>query len=257
MDMNKWPKVLPPLTVEQQTISNDFVEHWLSVLGNGSRQSFKWLENFNQTYVIKKTPNNNCFITTLEIGAGNGEHLHYETLSPEQKTNYVALDLRANMVQQIKINFPYIQSLEADCQETLPFADGHFDRILAIHVLEHLPNLPAAIKEAHRLCNKTNGYLSVVIPCEGGLAYSLARKLSAQKIFERRYQQSYDWFIKREHINLPNEIIEELTQYFDIIDRSYFPIPLAYVNLNICIGITLRPKALHSHAVVINNIQKQ
>ena len=37
-------------------------------------------------------------------------------------------------------------------------ADGYFDRILAVHVLEHLPNLPAAIRECYRLCNKTKGY---------------------------------------------------------------------------------------------------
>ena len=28
---SKWPKVLPPLTQEQQRISDDFMKHWLEV----------------------------------------------------------------------------------------------------------------------------------------------------------------------------------------------------------------------------------
>ena len=47
----------------------------------------------------------------------------------------------------------------------------------------------------------------VVIPCEGGLAYSLARRVSAQRIFEKRYGMSYRFFIESEHINVPREIM--------------------------------------------------
>jgi ubiquinone/menaquinone biosynthesis C-methylase UbiE len=240
METRKWPKILAPLSPEKQIISNDFMQHWHQVLGNSTRYSFKWMEKFNHNYALKHCPPD--FLTTLEIGAGLGEHLHYEKLSAEQKKNYVALDLRENMVAEIKKNFPDIQALVADCQQSLPYEDGHFDRILAIHVLEHLPNLPAAIREIYRLCQRSKGYFSVVIPCEGGVAYSLARKISAQRIFEKRYKQSYDWFIEREHINLPQEIYEELAPYFDVVHQSFFPIPFASINMNICIGITLRPK---------------
>lgn len=146
------------------------------------------------------------------------------------------------MANQIRIKHPKVTTIIADCQQTLPFADHHFDRILAIHVLEHLPHLPNAIKEMHRLCNKEKGILSIVIPCEGGLAYSLARKISGQKVFEKRYQQSYDWFIKREHINVPKEILEELNPYFTITHRSYFPLLIPSIHGNLCIGMTLKPK---------------
>jgi hypothetical protein len=81
-----------------------------------------------------------------------------------------------------------------------------------------------------------------VIPCEGGLAYSLARKISAQRIFEKRYKQSYRWFIDREHINRPQEILEELSPYFEVTHRSFFPLKLPLVFSNLCIGLTLRPK---------------
>lgn len=237
--IHKWPKSFPPLTKEQESISNDFMKHWHETLSSGWK--FRLIEKFNHNYAVKHSPKG--FLTTLEIGAGLGEHINYECLSADQKRNYVALELRENMAEKIKASFPDIQTMVGDCQKTLPYADGHFDRILAVHVLEHLPNLPSAIQEIYRLCNKNSGVLSIVIPCEGGLAYSQARKLSAQKIFEARYKQPYQWFIEREHVNRPHEIFEELNRYFYIKHKSFFPFILPSIHLNLCIGATLYPRS--------------
>ncbi len=114
--------------------------------------------------------------------------------------------------------------------------------MLAVHVLEHLPNLPAAVREMHRLCNKDHGVFQVMIPTEGGLAYGIARRISAQRFFVRRYRMSYRWLIEREHMNVPHEIYEELAPYFTIDHRSYFPLAVPLVNLNLIIGLTLRPR---------------
>jgi ubiquinone/menaquinone biosynthesis C-methylase UbiE len=165
-------------------------------------------------------------------------------LTPTQVENYYAVDIRDNMVAELKKSFPAIKSMALDCQERMPFDDGWFDRILAIHVLEHLPNLPKAVEELYRLCDKQQGVLSIVIPCEGSLAYSIARKISAQRLFERRYNQSYQWLIEREHINLPAEIFEELSKYFDVVKSSYFPLPFKFEFCNLCIGVNLKPKKM-------------
>jgi SAM-dependent methyltransferase len=123
----------------------------------------------------------------------------------------------------------------------LDFPDGHFDRIIAINVLEHLPNLPRAVDEMHRLCDKKTGFLSVIIPCEGGLAYGIARRISAQRIYEKRYKIPYVNFIGREHINVPWEIYEELNKKFRIESRTFFPFPIPLEFCNLFIGLTLRP----------------
>lgn len=235
-DIVKWPKVFPPLTPEQIKISDDFMHYWHEVLP----QHYGIVDEFNHNYVVKNAPAS--FMRTLEVGAGNGEHLKYEKLNSEQENNYVALDLRENMVAEIRSQFPHIQAIVGDCQARLDFKEGYFDRILAIHVLEHLPNLPAAIKEIYRLCDKSRGVLSIVIPCEGGLAYTLARKISAQRIFEKRYKQSYKWFIDREHINFPLEIFEEISPYFDLQKTSYFPMFFKFEFCNLCIGATFNPR---------------
>jgi SAM-dependent methyltransferase len=233
-----WPKTIPDLTPEQQKISDDFMRYWHEVLP----KKYGIVDDFNHGYPVQHAPPN--FRTTLEIGAGLGEHLLYEKLTPEQEANYVALELRPNMAERIQERFPNIQTSVGDCQGPLQFPAGYFDRILAIHVLEHLPSLPAAIREMHRLCHPKHGVFSVVIPCEGGLAYSLARRISARRIFERRYQQSYDWFIQREHINQPTEILRELEPFFTIEERSFFPLAVPAVWCNLCIGLTLRPKTV-------------
>lgn len=236
MNAGSWPKVIPPLTPEQKVISDDFMRYWHEVLP----KRFGVVDAFNHGYPVKGAPKD--FVRTLEIGAGLGTHLQYERLTPEQEKNYVALELRENMAEKIRQRFPKVQTSVGDCQQKLAFADGHFDRVLAIHVLEHLPDLPAALREVHRLCHPERGIFSVVIPCEGGWAYGLARKISAQRLFENRYHQSYDWFIRREHINRPHEIMAALEEYFETSQRSWFPLGVPSVALNLCIGLTLRPK---------------
>ncbi len=238
MSTKKWPKKFAPLTQQQEKISNDFMQYWHEHLAGDKQYSF--IEKFNHGYPIKKSNN---FKTTLEIGAGLGEHLNYEKLNDTQKRNYTALELRQNMADQLKNYHPEINVQVGDCQEKSSFIDEHFDRIIAIHVLEHLPNLPAAIQEIYRLCNKTSGQFLVVIPCEGGFAYSLARKISAERLFKKRYKMPYKWFIEREHVNTPAEIIEELNHYFEIVNCEYYPFKyLPFVFCNLVMGLSLKPK---------------
>jgi SAM-dependent methyltransferase len=233
----KWPKRLPPLTEEQKWISEDFMKHWLEILP----RRFGVIESFNHRYAVKHAPPD--FRRTLEIGAGLGEHIAYEKLSPEQEANYYALEQQEDLAGEIRRRYPRIQAIHGDCQTRLPFEDGFFDRVIAVHVLEHLPNLPATVREVYRLCDQTSGGFSVVIPCEGSPAYSLARRISAQPFFESRYHQSYRWYIERTHINRPAEILEELAPYFTVRHTSYFPLfPLPFVALNLVIGLTLRPR---------------
>jgi len=236
MHIKKWPKELPPLTPEQHRVSDDFAKYWLDFF----YCRYGAVARFNHGYVVKRAPKE--FVRTLEIGAGIGEHIKYEKMSLEQKNNYFAVDIREGMVSKIKETYPYIKASVGDCESRLNFPDNYFDRILAIHVLEHLPNLPAAIEEVHRLCTKPHGVFSVVIPCEGGLVYNIARRLSAQRIFERRYKQSYTWFIEREHVNKPDEIIEELKPYFHIEHKTYFPWRVPTILCNLCIGLNLTAK---------------
>ena len=237
VQLGKWPKILPPLTPEQKQRSDVFMKLWHEVLP----RKYSLVERFNHNFPVRHSPPQ--FTTTLEIGAGLGEHLHYERLTPEQEQNYHCNEYRENMAAEIRRRYPNVQTFVGDCQQRLDFADGFIDRYIAVHVLEHLPNLPAAIREAYRLLNKQTGRMLVVIPTEGSLAYSLARKISAERVWNKRFGRGYEEFYKREHINLPHEVLEELHPYFTIESRRYFPLPfLPFIFNNLCIGLALKPR---------------
>jgi ubiquinone/menaquinone biosynthesis C-methylase UbiE len=176
----------------------------------------------------------------LEIGAGIGAHLQYEDISTQE---YYANELRPDLCRQLHTKYPEVTVVSGDCSEGLAYESHFFDRVIAIHVLEHIPDLPKALCEIHRLI-KSDGVFSVVIPCEGGLATEIARRISTKPHFEKKYPgHKYSWFISTEHINLPNEIIEELTEYFTIIHQRYYPFSfIPSVEINLIIGLTLYPK---------------
>ena len=169
--------------------------------------------------------------------------MRYETLSPEQARDYYALDMRPEMCRKIHERFPEVNVLEADCQEPLDFPDGFFDRILAIHVLEHLPDLPRAIQEIYRLCDKKRGRFCVIIPCQGGKAYAFCSKISAQRMWKKRYHLPYSMFIGREHLSVPEEVLEEIHPYFKTERRSFFPLRVPAIFCNLVIGYTFVPRA--------------
>jgi SAM-dependent methyltransferase len=145
------------------------------------------------------------------------------------------------MASEIAQRHPYVTTVVGDAESGLPFGAAEFDRVLAIHVLEHLPNLPAALDEVHRVL-RPGGVLSVVLPCEGGLLYTLGRRLTTQRIFEKRYGMSFDWCIASEHVNVVPEIVAELDARFARERRSsaWFPSRLATVHANVCAGFTYR-----------------
>src|ERR1700746_2516730 len=94
-----WPKHIPPLTSEQKVIRDDFMKYWHEVLP----RRYGLIERFNHSYSVKKSGAD--FFSTLEIGAGLGEHLQHERLTDEQRRNYVALDIRRNMVDVLAERF--------------------------------------------------------------------------------------------------------------------------------------------------------
>ena len=92
--------------------------------------------------------------------------------------------------------------------------------------------MPAALREIHRLL-KPNGFFDVVLPTEGGLAYSLARRISAQRYFENRFKMDYTPIIANEHVNTFNEVLEELQRLFMPTQTQYFPLKIPLINLNL------------------------
>jgi SAM-dependent methyltransferase len=230
---HQWPKNIPPLSPEDRKISDDFMNYWLKVLPN----QFGIIEKFNHGFPAATQPDPGQ--KTLEIGAGRCSHVDWEP--PDRHEDYYAVEYRQNIVHDARKKYPRINIVEADCQQKLPFSDGYFARILAIHVLEHLPNLPSALQEVRRLLSNTGKFI-FVIPCLNSLTYKFAQRISAARIFRKRYNRDYSWFINREHINSPEEILPEIAKSFHIDQLAHFPSYLPIKHLNLCLGVICSPK---------------
>jgi len=231
MNYNKqiWPKKIPELTEEQEKIREDFMIFWHQILP----KKFSLIEKFNHKRAFKKTIlKKKC--RTLEIGAGIGEHINFENLNVQ---DYYALELRKEMADKILEKFQKVKVIIGDIQKKIDFPDNFFDRVITVHVLEHLPYLPNALNEIKRVLAK-DGFCDFVIPCEGSLAYFIARKISAERIFKKKYHTSYKWFVKSEHVNNYNEIINELKRNgFNISWKRFFPIPIPLSFCNLAVGL--------------------
>jgi len=230
MTRSTWPKVRPDLTPEQVAAMEDWYAEFLTNVLPGK---YGWVDRFNHTYAMRSAVPGS---RTLEIGPGNGSHLAFEDLASQQE--YVALELRESLSRSIGDEHLNVRVVVGDCQAGLDFPDATFDRVLAIHVLEHLDNLPAALREIARVM-KPSARFSVVIPAEGGLGYALGRRLTVQRQFEHRYHMPYSWMIKYEHVNQAREVLTELDQVFDVEERTFFPLRVPSVDANLVIGLTL------------------
>jgi SAM-dependent methyltransferase len=230
-----WPKTPAALSDEDKRLNDDWQAYWFEI----NRDRYSGFVRFGHEFVVRESPD---FTTTLEVGPGLGEHLKYEKLSETQTQNYHCLELRENMAQIFRQQWPDIQVSIADCQAAIPFADASFDRIVAIHLCEHLPNLPAFLREARRLLRKDTGRLLVVIPCEGGLGYSLARRITTKRIFEKRYHRPYEPFIRAEHPNQASEILAEMKALFEVERSQWWPLGIPSTHFSLCTGFSLKPR---------------
>jgi SAM-dependent methyltransferase len=234
--LRPWPRRFAPLTPEQEAARNKFMKQWLEVLP----QRYSGIERFNHGYPVSRwaafaAEQPQRTIRTLEIGAGLGAHLGFEDLSRQE---YYALEMREGLLDALRERYPSVRPVLGNIEERAPFDDAYFDRVVVVHVLEHLPNLPCALDEIRRLL-KPDGTFHAVIPCEGTPAYSLARRISAQRIFERTYGMSYKPIIEREHVSTYHEIRHELAQRFRITHEERWPLRSMPLACNLVSGLTL------------------
>jgi len=187
----QWPKQPPLLSSEQEEAREKFMQLWHEILP----KKYAVIEAFNHGFIAKLPHIRNS--KTLEIGAGLGEHLKHENLDTQ---DYYCLEYRQSFCDQLKNILPSNRVVCGDIQLKQAWEAGTFDRIIAVHVLEHLPDLPKALEEIKRLLKK-DGYFDIVIPCEGGFLYSFARKISAERVFKKNFKMDYMPIIKSEHVN--------------------------------------------------------
>ncbi len=172
------------------------------------------------------------FERVLEIGAGTGVHLSFVRHGFGQ---YVMSDHdpKALARAEQKLNGDYGDRLSYAVQrgESLDYPDDSFDRVVAVHVLEHIYPPEAALKEWCRVL-KDGGTLSVLLPTDPGLAWRLARCLGPRRHAEAR-GIAYDYVMAREHVNPCGNLVTILRHHFGKTSEAWWPLSLASVDLNL------------------------
>ena len=119
---------------------------------------------------------------------------------------------------------------DADLTE-LPFADNHFDIIIASHVLEHIPNLHKALQEIHRTL-KPSGQAMVMFPVSQNQStddYYQPSDFQDNKSSPQdpTRQEKIDRFGQHDHIRLfgtdAAEILSQSNMKVDVINNFNHP----------------------------------
>ena len=99
----------------------------------------------------------------LEVGCGNG---YLSGLMAPQNKSVTAADVC--VTEKTRENHPEVKFIEA-LAEKLPFQDESFDTVVCTHTLEHVRDLPAAIKSLRRVAREQ---LMIVVPCQRSYRYT-------------------------------------------------------------------------------------
>lgn len=173
-----------------------------------------------------------CFDRVLEIGAGTGEHLAFVRHSFKE---YILNDHDPKTldIAKKKLTETHTGKLAFEIQtgEKLKYEDNTFDRIVAAHVLEHIYQPHLALKEWYRVI-KNGGVLTVLIPTDPGFAWRLGRHFGPRKNAISK-GIAYDYVMARKHVNSCIILIAILRRYFPDSKESWWPLPIASVDLNL------------------------
>ena len=84
------------------------------------------------------------------------------------------------------------------------------------------------LAEIHRVI-RPEGQLLIGLPAEGGLLYRVGRSLTSKPYMERRYGIDYNAIVQWEHWNTFKEVVEMITEQFDIIEKKFIPFPFLHI----------------------------
>lgn len=172
------------------------------------------------------------FGRVLEVGAGTGMHIRFVRHTYDA---YLITDL----------NPPFLGKIAATEEKglhgnitvgredatSLSYPDASFDRVIAAHVLEHLYRPHEVLREWVRVL-KPGGVLSLILPCDPGVAWRLGRYVSARSRFIKA-GIDYDYWMAREHVNPLNNLVSFIRFYFADIQEEWQPFRIPSMDLNL------------------------
>lgn len=186
------------------------------------RKSHEWCE--------ATIPAAASFGKVIEVGAGTGVHLRFIRHPFEE---YWLTDLHPPMLERTTYGPALCGRIHLKREDAtrLSFENGSFDRLIAAHVLEHLPNPHLVLREWVRVV-RPGGVISLILPCDPGLAWRLGRTMGPRRTFVR-LGIDYDYWMAREHINSVSNLVSLVRYYFDDFDEYWRPTYVPSMDANL------------------------
>ena len=170
---------------------------------------------------------------TLDMACGDGGHRPYM----HRPDRVLGVDIDQGSLESYRRRHPESLAVRGDCYR-LPFKDASFDRVINIYNLEHLVHLDFALEEARRVL-KNDGELMVSVPTEGGLAWTLGRRLTTVRQFGK---DGLDYVRANaiDHCNCIWQIEKTIHRHFRTAERRLFPFPVPTYHGNLIVTWSLR-----------------
>ena len=180
--------------------------------------------------ILDRTANYDTTSSIIEIGAGSGVHLSFVK---RPFSRYVLTDGSDDMLTQARTKHAARQNVEFQKENatSLSVADSSFDRLIATHVLEHLPEPHRVLREWNRVV-RPGGTISLILPCDPGFAWRLGRHFGPRARGESA-GLPYDYFEAREHINPILNLTAFIDYYFDQVERFWWPLRIPSSDINL------------------------
>ena len=95
--------------------------------------------------------------------------------------------------------------------------------------------MDSAITVDRILSNEGKFFLG--LPCEGGMAWNLGRKLTSERTLSKRFNIDYKKVVKIEHCNTAEEVLKCAENYFSIQKKKFFPFNfIQYIFCNLTVA---------------------
>lgn len=170
----------------------------------------------------------------LDIGCGDG---HFASIAYDQPID-VGIDVLARDLPEAAARGPrvYRQVLFADATR-LPFADGAFNTVVSNCVIEHIPDVAAALREIGRVL-APGGTFATTLPSEHYPEYLLGATL-LRRLGLHRLSRAYGAFFNRishhYHVDPPAVWRARLAAAgLQVVEHRYYFSPAAHRAFDLC-----------------------
>ncbi len=171
--------------------------------------------------------------TILEVGAGSGHHYSYVDGKEKLYVMTDGSDAMLRVANERHLDRVATGRLRIEKQDAtrLGYPDHSFDRLIATHVLEHIPNPVAVLQEWNRVV-KPGGLLSIVLPCDPGMLWRFGRYLGPRRN-AHKLNLPYDYIQAADHVNSIYNLTTFIRYHFEVASQLWYPlrVPVADINL--------------------------